>query len=125
MSIYSNDNISKIAKLTTRELPHLAKTAKITVRENNGIYSTYFQCLYLKMSISVTLSSLSHIFMQFFFSPLLKSLASGQNLLVAGSTAIQLLLLLFFWRGGGGRGEGPSKLSESYQLIWEFATLGG
>ena len=40
MSIYSNDNISKIAKLTTRELPHLAKTAKITVRENNGVYST-------------------------------------------------------------------------------------
>ena len=29
MSIYSNDNISKIAKLTTRELPHLAKTVKI------------------------------------------------------------------------------------------------
>ena len=29
MSIYSNDNISKIAKLTSRELPHLAKTAKI------------------------------------------------------------------------------------------------
>ena len=40
MSIYSNDNISKIAKLTTRELPHLAKTAKITVRENNGVYSS-------------------------------------------------------------------------------------
>ena len=40
MSIYSNDNISKIAKLTTRELPHLAKTTKITVRENNGVYST-------------------------------------------------------------------------------------
>ena len=39
-SIYSNDNISKIAKLTTRELPHLAKTAKITVRENNGVYSS-------------------------------------------------------------------------------------
>ena len=39
MSIYSNDNISKIAKLATRELPHLAKTAKITVRENNGVYS--------------------------------------------------------------------------------------
>ena len=39
MSIYSNDNISKIAKLTTRELPHLAKTAKITVRKNNGVYS--------------------------------------------------------------------------------------
>ena len=41
MSIYSNDNISKIAKLTTRELPHLAKTAKITVRENNGVYSIH------------------------------------------------------------------------------------
>ena len=40
MSIYSNDNISKIAKLTTRELPHLAKTEKITVHENNGVYST-------------------------------------------------------------------------------------
>ena len=41
MSIYSNDNdnISKIAKLTTRKLPHLAKTVKITVRENNGVYS--------------------------------------------------------------------------------------
>ena len=37
MSIYSNDNISKIVKLTPRELPHLAKTAKITVRENNGV----------------------------------------------------------------------------------------
>ena len=43
MSIYSNDNISKIAKLTTRELPHLAKNSmsKITVRENNGVYSTF------------------------------------------------------------------------------------
>ena len=40
MSIYSNDNISKIAKLTTRELPHLAKTAKITVRENFSSYSS-------------------------------------------------------------------------------------
>ena len=39
MSIYSNDNISKITKLTARELPHLAKTAKITVCENNGVYS--------------------------------------------------------------------------------------
>ena len=46
MSIYSNDNISKIAKLTTRELPHLAKTAKITVRENNGVYSI---CMYIKL----------------------------------------------------------------------------
>ena len=33
MSIYSNDNISKIVKLTPRELPHLAKTAKITVHK--------------------------------------------------------------------------------------------
>ena len=30
MSIYSNDNISKIAKLTPRELPHLVQN-----RENN------------------------------------------------------------------------------------------
>ena len=39
MSIYSNDNIRKIAKLTTRELPQKPKNAKITVRENNGLYS--------------------------------------------------------------------------------------
>ena len=39
MSIYSNDNIRKIAKLTTRELPQKSKNAKITVRENNGVYS--------------------------------------------------------------------------------------
>ena len=45
MSIYSNDNISKIAKLTTRELPHLAKTVKITVRENNGVYSSQVKLL--------------------------------------------------------------------------------
>ena len=38
-SIYSNDNIRKIAKLTTRELPQKSKNAKITVRENNGLYS--------------------------------------------------------------------------------------
>ena len=38
MSIYSNDNIIKIAKLTTRELPQKSKNAKITVRENNGLY---------------------------------------------------------------------------------------
>ena len=40
MSIYSNDNIRKIAKLTTRELPQKSKNAKITVRENNGLYSS-------------------------------------------------------------------------------------
>ena len=39
MSIYSNDNIRKIAKLTTRELPQKSKNAKITVCENNGLYS--------------------------------------------------------------------------------------
>ena len=39
MSIYSNDNIRKIAKLTTRELPHLVQKREITVRENNGLYS--------------------------------------------------------------------------------------
>ena len=38
MSLYSNDNIRKIAKLTTRELPQKSKNAKITVRENNGLY---------------------------------------------------------------------------------------
>ena len=39
MSIYSNDNNSKIAKLTTRELPHLAKTVKIMAYtySNRGI----------------------------------------------------------------------------------------
>ena len=39
-SIYSNDNIRKNAKLTTRELPQgtVAKTRWITVRENNGLY---------------------------------------------------------------------------------------
>ena len=41
MSIYSNDNIIKIAKLTTRELPQKSKNAKITVRENNGLYSIW------------------------------------------------------------------------------------
>ena len=42
MSIYSNDNIRKITKLTTRELPQKSKNAKITVRENNGLYSTSY-----------------------------------------------------------------------------------
>ena len=41
MSIYSNDNISKIAKLTPRELLHLAKTVKTTAHENNGVYSNW------------------------------------------------------------------------------------
>ena len=41
MSIYSNDNIRKIVKLTTRELPHLVQKREnnCTVRENNGFYS--------------------------------------------------------------------------------------
>ena len=43
MSIYSNDNIRKIAKLTTRELPQKSKKKKITVRENNGLYSNMLQ----------------------------------------------------------------------------------
>ena len=52
MSIYIYDNISKIAKLTTRELPHLAKTAKITVRENNGVYSmTSMNALLIKVHV--------------------------------------------------------------------------
>ena len=52
MSIYSNDNIRKIAKLTTRELPQKSKNAEITVRENNGLYSTC--ALLLKMTMSVS-----------------------------------------------------------------------
>ena len=36
MSIYSNDNIRKITKLTTHELPHLVQK-----RENNGLYSRW------------------------------------------------------------------------------------
>ena len=43
MCIYSNDNIRKIAKLTTRELPQKSKNAEITVRENNGLYSILLQ----------------------------------------------------------------------------------
>ena len=43
MSINSNDNIRKIAKLTTRELPHLVQNAKITVHENNGLIFTVTQ----------------------------------------------------------------------------------
>ena len=55
MCVYSNDNISKIAKLTTRELPHLAKTAKITVRENNGVYSIQSPLLFSVFKISNTM----------------------------------------------------------------------
>ena len=50
MSIYSNDNISKIAKLTTRELPQKSKNAKITVRENNGLYSIQVEITVKHMS---------------------------------------------------------------------------
>ena len=39
MSMYSNENIRKIAKLTPHEFPHYSKIVKITVRENNGVYS--------------------------------------------------------------------------------------
>ena len=53
MSIYSNDNIRKIAKLTTRELPQKSKNAKITVRENNGLYSITISFL---ISDSITIS---------------------------------------------------------------------
>ena len=34
MSIYSNENISKIVKLSPREFPHLVQN-----RENYGVYS--------------------------------------------------------------------------------------
>ena len=49
MSIYSNDNIRKIAKLTTRELPQKSKNAKITVRENNGLYSIRWSSLLMQL----------------------------------------------------------------------------
>ena len=45
MCIYSNDNIRKIVKLTTRELPQKSKNAEITVRENNGLYSKWINAL--------------------------------------------------------------------------------
>ena len=56
----SNDNIRKIAKLTTRELPHLVKkNAKITVRKNNGLYSKWnglvhstYTCIFHSASVA-------------------------------------------------------------------------
>ena len=65
MSIYSNDNISKIAKLTTRELPHLAKTAKITVRENNGVYSTLWTLTEDKKLLKAKVQVLSEFWTKF------------------------------------------------------------
>ena len=50
MSIYSNDNIRKITKLTTHELPQKSKYAKITVRENNGLYSRLIPKAYNELS---------------------------------------------------------------------------
>ena len=44
----SNDNIRKIAKLTTRELPQKSKNAEITVRENNGLYKFAKYSLYFE-----------------------------------------------------------------------------
>ena len=55
MSIYSNDNIRKIAKLTTRELPQKSKNAKITVRENNGLYSN---CMIFKIKYNFVILEL-------------------------------------------------------------------
>ena len=51
MCIYSNDNIRKIAKLTTRELPQKSKNAEITVRENNGLYSIRQACSKIEASL--------------------------------------------------------------------------
>ena len=56
MSINSNDNIRKIAKLTTRELPQKSKNAKITVRENNGLYSSMGHVIiYLQLTFEINL----------------------------------------------------------------------
>ena len=41
MSIYGNENIRKITKLTPRELSHLVQNRENKVRENNGIYSKH------------------------------------------------------------------------------------
>ena len=56
MSIYSNENIRKIAKLTPRELPHLVQN-----RENNGVYSIHFAILCISLFYMLALGfSLSH-----------------------------------------------------------------
>ena len=60
MSIYSNDNIRKIAKLTTRELPQKSKNAKITVRENNGLYSIRKQIYYMYIREEEDIENLSN-----------------------------------------------------------------
>ena len=39
MSIYSNENISKILKISPCEFLHLVQNPKISVRENIGKYS--------------------------------------------------------------------------------------
>ena len=43
MSIYSNEDIRKITKLSPRKFPHLVQNAKISVRENYCVYSNV-QC---------------------------------------------------------------------------------
>ena len=61
MSIYSNDKISKIVKLTTRELPHLTKTAKITVREIMAYTVTLFHCSVIMHSFQKNSFRFCHI----------------------------------------------------------------
>ena len=63
MSIYSNDNIRKIAKLTTRELPQKSKNAKITVRENNGLYSIGLFIRLFTTHLLCTLYSFIYLFL--------------------------------------------------------------
>ena len=62
MSIYSNDNISKIAMLTTRELSHLAKTVKIMA------YTVYINP-YAKYSRNTLGLHLYYIFVSMFIYP--------------------------------------------------------
>ena len=89
MSIYSNDNISKIAKLTTRELPHLAKTAKImayTVFTVKGEFHLNFNCDIIIISDTIPYVHLDIIWYWFGFVV----------------TPTSEVVHVFFFFGGGG-----------------------
>ena len=51
MCIYSNDNITKIAKLTAREFPHLVQNREY----NHGVYSTFYVLLLKEEILSSSL----------------------------------------------------------------------
>ena len=119
MSIYSNDNISKIAKLTTREVPHLAKTVKITVRENNGVYSM-LRLLIMEHSNTVMLTAaawmcgirlwvmlLAKFFDQLFqHSQLIKHIAMDKKIILKKLCSIPIYRYLLI----------QSKITETFQI---------